>query len=105
MIEIAEFEFDDHNRRHLKEKGRLDESIILEVWAGSPVFATNEPAGDRSGTHLMIGSDCQGSVWTVVIVCADFECGIWRPITGWPSTKKEKELWLSESTRSERSGP
>lgn len=97
MIEVAELEFDDHNRRHLRDRGRLDESVIIEVWAGDPVFAQNLPAPERSGTHLMIGPDVVGDLWTVVLVCVDEDAGIWRPITGWPSKRKEVQLW-QEST-------
>jgi hypothetical protein len=97
MIEIAEFEFDDRNRRHLQETARLDEMIITEVWSGRPVFAINEPAETRSGTHLMIGPDISGRIWTVVIVCVDARAAIWRAITGWPATAKEIRTWKSAS--------
>jgi hypothetical protein len=95
MIEIAEFEFDDRNRRHLREKGRIDENTITEVWSGDPVFAINPPAENRSGTTLMIGPDVSGRLWTIVIVCVDEASGVWRPITGWPATGKEGRAWQS----------
>lgn len=95
MIEIAGFEFDDDNRRHLRDRGRIDENLITEVWAGDPVFAVNPPMAGRSGTHLMIGPDALGTSWTIVIVCTDETNSAWRPITGWKSTNKELRTWQS----------
>ena len=94
--EIRDFEFDYRNLAHLAERN-IDANLVLEILAGEPVFAVNEPRPDRSGSHLMIGSAANGRHWTIVIVEMDEQLGIWRPITGWPSTRKEIQLCHAEN--------
>jgi hypothetical protein len=45
----------------------------------------------------MIGSDQSGRFWTIALVLVDDEWYRWRPITGWPSTKKEIQAWRDAS--------
>jgi uncharacterized DUF497 family protein len=94
--EIRELEFDNRNLEHLAPRG-IDPNLVLEILAGEPVVAANEPKSDRSGSHLMIGPAANGRHWTIVIVEVDEDLGIWRPITGWPSTRKEIQLWHAEN--------
>ena len=99
-IEIEGLEFDAANRKHFSEKfveRGIDGGLIFEVLSGQPVFATNEPGVNRSGTHLMIGPSTTGRFHTIVLVEVDDDNHIWRPITGWPSTSKEPKLWQGES--------
>lgn len=95
-LEVTEFEFDRRNLGHLALHG-IDGNLIYEVAAGEPVFRLNRPAGNRTGTHLMIGPDTRGRFWTIVLVLIDGDAGIWRPITGWPSTRKEARTWQDAS--------
>ena len=90
--EIRELEFDDGNVHHLAQHG-LDANLIADVLAGTPIVVINEPREGRSGSHLLVGSSSAGRHWTIVIVEVDGEIGLWRPITGWPSTTKEILLW------------
>ncbi len=94
--EIREFEFDDRNLRHLASH-EIDANLVLDILTGEPVIAVNEPRHNRSGSHLMIGPSAMGRYWTIVIIEVDSEAGVWRPITGWPSTQKELELWRREN--------
>jgi hypothetical protein len=41
----------------------------------------------------MIGPCISGRYWTIVVVEVDDALGLWRPITGWPSTEKEIKAW------------
>jgi hypothetical protein len=94
-IEIREFEFDARNLSHFSHG--LTDIVIWDVWAGDFGVFVNPPQPTRSGTHLMIGPDSTGRLWTIVVVEVDQEAGRWRPITGWPSTAKETEAWREES--------
>lgn len=87
-VAIESFEFDQRNLQHLLRHG-LDDNLIWDVWAGEPRVFTNRPG--RSATHLMVGPDGLGQCWTVAILLVDDSRKLWRPITGWPSTGKERE--------------
>lgn len=94
-LEILGFEFDARNTSHFSHG--LTETIVWDVWAGDFGLFFNPPAPTRSGTHLMIGPDSGGRHWTIVVVEVDAEHGVWRPITGWPSTQKEIDAWHASS--------
>jgi len=89
-ISIRGWDFDERNRAHLTRHG-IDDNLVWDVWAGSPILVPNKPG--RSGSHLMIGPDSTGRLWTIVIVPVDEDLGLWRAITGWPSERKERESW------------
>jgi hypothetical protein len=90
-LEIRAFEFDDRNTRHFHSG--LNETIIWDVWAGPFRLFVNAPNPTRTGSHLMIGPDAEERWWTVVLLLIDDQEWLWRPITGWPSTKKEQDAW------------
>jgi len=94
-LEIRSFEIDARNSGHFQVHG-VDTNLIYDVLAGEPIFFGNPPADNRSGTHLMIGPASDGRFWTIVIVMTH-EPGVWRPITGWPSTTKEMTTWREET--------
>lgn len=90
-LQIRSFEIDSRNSGHFEARG-IDANLLYEVLAGEPLFFVNPPAGNRSGSHLMIGPAASGRFWTIVLVMVD-DAGVWRPITGWPSTGKERATW------------
>ncbi len=92
---IRDFQFDERNLAHMRRKPGLDANRVWEVWVGEPVVFMNREG--RSGTHMMVGPDAVGRVWTVILVLVDDEVGLWRPITGWPSVRKEIEAWRGGS--------
>ena len=96
-VEIWDLEFDDANRRHFAEgaaSGRTyDENTITDVRADDPRMFMNAQSPTRSASHLMIGRDSNGQFWTIPIVYVDEEAHVWRPITGIPSSEKEKRAW------------
>lgn len=95
--EIRAFQFDDSNLAHLSNH-QIDANLVIEVLSGVPVFAVNQPKQDRSGTHVMIGPTIDGRLWTIIVVPVDDALGIWRPITGWPSTPKEARYYATQET-------
>jgi hypothetical protein len=94
-VAIHGFEFDTANLAHLA-RHEIDENLVWDVWADQPVVVFNRR--DRAGTHLMVGQSSAGRCWTIVIVLAQDAPNRWRPITGWPSTGKEKRAWQQIST-------
>ncbi|TAK58231.1 MAG: hypothetical protein EPO22_11120 [Dehalococcoidia bacterium] len=90
---IAGFEFDDANVAHMALHG-LEPNMVWDVWADEPILV---PRTGRSGTHLMIGQESSGRVWSIAVLLVDDELDIWRPITGWPSTRKEERTWRGRS--------
>ncbi len=90
-VDIRALEFDDRNLAHLAAKG-IEANLVWEVLLGEPRFFV-EARPNRSGTHLMIGPSSAGRSWTIVLVETDQAERVWRAITGWPSTEKEKRLW------------
>ena len=91
--EILGLEWDDDNLRHIlvESPHGLTRLLVETVKDTAPLLFINEPREGRSGTHVMIGPDADGRFWTVILL--DRGLGIWRAITGWPSTKSEMSLY------------
>ena len=94
--EIRSLELDSRNEEHLAGHG-IDGNLVADVLAGTPIVAINQPRDGRSGSHLLVGPSSTGRCWTIVVVEIDEAIGLWRPITGWPSTRKEIQLWQDGS--------
>lgn len=88
-IEVAGLEWDEENEAHCARHG-LTPMIAAKVLDGAPLFFAGKPR--RTATHAMIGPDSEGRLWTVHIL-ETTNPGIWRAITGWPSTGKEIRLY------------
>ncbi len=80
-------DWDEYNTAHAGRHG-LTPEIAMSVLVGSPRFFENRE--DEAGSHVMIGPAEGGRFWTVVILQINEFRG--RPITGWPSTAKERRL-------------
>jgi hypothetical protein len=89
---IDDFQFDDDNMGHMARHG-VSKALVFDVAVHSPRIFVNPPTPNRSGSHLLIGPDTSGRMWTIVIVWVDGAAALWRPITGWPSTGKERRAW------------
>ncbi len=96
-VEVHGFEFDGRNAEHLARHG-LTEEVVWDVWAGDPRAFPNRP--ERPATHLLVGADSTGRHWTVAILLVDSATYTWRPITGWPSTRKEIKAYEKAVGRS-----
>jgi hypothetical protein len=89
-IRIKRLQFDERNLAHLGLKS-IDDVVVKEVLEGSPRFVGNLVG--RAGTHKMIGPARDDRFWTIIIVQVDAASELWRPITGWPSTAKERRAY------------
>lgn len=87
---IEEWEWDDDNIEHLARHGLTPELIQDEIWLEAPKYNANR-AG-RIASHIMVGPDRSGRLWTVCIVQSEEDPATWRAITGWPS-KPQEENW------------
>ncbi len=90
-IEVNGFEWDEKNETH-SARHQVTPIIAAEVLCGTPLFFRGRPR--RTATHMMIGPALDGRFWTVHIL-ETAKPGIWRPITGWPSTEREIRLYRS----------
>jgi hypothetical protein len=95
--ELAAFEWDESNLYHMlvESPHGLGPDLCEEIKDDSPKLIPNRQRAGRSGSHLMVGPDKEGRFWTVVLL--DRSRGLWRPITGWPSTANESRLYREES--------
>ena len=73
-------------RRHRGSIGAVE-----AVLAKAPRYFLNK-AG-RTATHVMIGPDSRGRMWTIPIL--EKEPLAWMPVNCWPSTRTEIRLYQS----------
>lgn len=92
-VEILGFEWDEDNEPHCGRHG-LTPFIAEEVRLGRPLVFPGKPA--RTATHMMIGPAQDGRFWTLHIL-ESHRIGIWRPITGWPSSASETKLYKKQA--------
>jgi len=90
----VEFELDAGNLKHFREdhpERGITRELLNEVVGLRSRLQDNEPNASRSATHKVVGPDANGRFWTfpAVLVVGNK----WRPITGWPSTRVEIELY------------
>lgn len=85
-IRVDELQWDETNLEHCARHG-LTAEIAEGVRSDAPEFF-RETRKSRTGTHAMVGPCADGRVWTIKMKRANHQ-GVWRPITGWPSTKSE----------------
>jgi hypothetical protein len=85
--EILEWDWDDGNLGYLGRRG-LSRRHIREVSQERPLFRRN--LAGRAATHLMIGPDNGGAMWTICIVEVSGKPGVWRAFNGWRSDEEEK---------------
>jgi uncharacterized DUF497 family protein len=88
-IVVEAFEWDDRNIPHAGEHG-LTSAIAMEVRSDAPLFFRNKVG--RTGSHMMIGHDESQKFWTVILLPTSTE-GLWRPITGFESSRQERRRY------------
>lgn len=91
---IELWEWDDGNIEHLATHGITPELIEDEIWLETPKFIANRSG--RAASHLMVGPDRGGQLWTICIVQVDDNPATWRAITGWRSKTRE-QAWYRRS--------
>jgi hypothetical protein len=98
-IEVTALEWDEENESHCARHG-LTPIVAAEVLGHAPLFFRGKTG--RTATHAMIGPARDDRCWTVHIL-ETAKPGVWRPITGWPSTGQELVLYKRKD-RMENSG-
>jgi len=96
---IDEWEWDEGNLWKAEDHGYTPRTVV-EVASGEPRFRPNTGEG-RSATHQMVGPASSGRRWTFCIL--QVREGLWRTITGWPSTKTEG-AWYDQEERNDEQG-
>jgi hypothetical protein len=96
--ELDRFEWDDDNLRHvLQESPHGITPVLCETLKNDrPKMFPNTARPGRSGSHVLVGVS-DDRFWTVVLL--NKGSGMWRPITGWPSTPSEIRLYNEEIDR------
>lgn len=89
-------EEDPHgNLRHCLRHG-LDERIVSEVMSIDPVeIRLSNTAAD----FVIAGPDSSGKMWTILLVKSETSSDALRLVTGWPSSKKQLQLWEQAHSR------
>lgn len=85
---IEEWSWDDRNLEYLGRRGATRRTVH-QVAAEAPKFRRNR-AG-RTATHLMIGPDFGGTMWTICII--EIEPGTWRAFNAWHADDEEKSWY------------
>ena len=75
-----------HMERHRVTQWNADDVVTLGQW----VWTRNK--NRRSKRRRLIGPDFRNRVFTIILEPAT-PSGYWRPITAWPSSLKEIQLW------------
>ena len=90
MLPIAIYflEFDDENINHISGHGIAPEEI--EQVTGNAYVTARNPSGPKDRI-FMIGLTDGGRALTVVLEATRDDV-VWRPITGWDSTSRERKF-------------
>ena len=84
------FELDEVNLKHFVEdhpERLISPEKLYEIAAHDPKVLDNVPKEGRTGSHLLIAPDDAGRYWRLAAIHVYKD--VWRPITGWPSTRAE----------------
>ena len=90
-ITIETWEWDEGNLWKADAHGYTPRTV-QEVAGGRARFREN--LRGRAATHQMIGTDARGRCWTLCIM--QVREGLWRAVTGWPSTRRECEWYKAQ---------
>ena len=88
-MRIEAWQWDEGNLWKAEAHGYAPRTVE-EVTGGKPKFRAN--LRGRAATHQMIGPAADGRMWTFCVL--EIQEGLWRAVTGWPSTGKE-ETWYN----------
>ena len=88
-ITIYFLEFDDENINHISGHGITPEEI--EQLTGNDYITARNPRAPQDRI-FMIGRTDGGRVLTLVLEATRDDV-VWRPVTGWDSTPRERKLW------------
>lgn len=91
-MEIEGWQWDEGNLWKAEAHGYSPETVEA-VAEQIPRFRANLQG--RAATHQMIGPDASNRRWTFCIL--EVKDGLWRTVTGWPSTSKESSWYDDHS--------
>jgi hypothetical protein len=90
----VQFQLDGANIKHFvfdrPDRG-FSVEILLAIANLDPRVIGETPEEWRSSSHKIVGPDATGRFWTIAAL--ELEGDWWRPITGWPSTNRERRLY------------
>src|SRR5262245_55180993 len=86
-------EWDASNQRHAADHG-LTPAIAAEVIIEDDASFFENSGGIR-GSFMAIGRDMGDHFWTIILL--EVGRNVWRPITGWPSTRSQIERYMREA--------
>lgn len=89
-MEIRDLELDGENLDHLSRHGRTERGLLQVVEDEDLIILRNKKSG--TGQFKVIGRDAGGQLWSIILATTDQD-GLWRPITGWPSTRGEGTIY------------
>jgi hypothetical protein len=90
MPPVEIFDWDDDNLFHCSTEHRLGPVKVDQVRDTRCLFFLNH--ADQRATHLMIGPDRSGTIWTIAISAAR-EAGHWYVHTGFESGRRELDAY------------
>jgi hypothetical protein len=92
MPPVESFDWDDDNLFHCSTEHRLGPVKVDQVRDNRCVFFLNH--ADQRATHLMIGPDKSGTMWTIAI-SRSREAGHWYVHTGHESGRRELDAYYN----------
>lgn len=98
---VARLDWDERNQTHVEE--HVDADLIEELFEGGNWLGFRNYEGHPPEHRLFIGQTTAGLFVTAVLRNLTHERpGLWRPVTGWLSTRAERERFLQERDRTRK---
>ena len=91
MTAGSEFDWDEHNERHLAKHG-ISRSDAEDVLSGNHLLLEYQMEGNEE-RWIAVGSTHGGRILSIVFAVRD---GAIRPITGWESDKETADLYIKD---------
>jgi hypothetical protein len=92
-LRVEDLEISDGARDKLASHG-VPIRAVHQVLYGRPKYRKNKK--NRAASHVMIGPDRGGAMWTIAIRETDYQPGLWRVINGWRAEDTDKD-WYRRS--------
>lgn len=91
MRDAPEFDWDEHNKRHLAKHG-ISSAEAEDVLSGNHILLEYQMDGDEQ-RWVAVGATRAGRILNIVFAVRDEAV---RPITGWAAEKETTELYLKQ---------
>jgi hypothetical protein len=98
---VAGLDWDERNQEHVEE--HIDTDLIEQMFEEGNWFAFRNYRGHPPEHRLFIGQTSSGIFVTAVLRDLTHEQpGLWRPITGWLSTRAERDRFREAWSRTRK---